>query len=380
VAHAETFNVACNAAALTSVITTVNTNGEEDFVWLAPSCVYPLAASWIVQADGGNPVRVYGRATRIGGQDARTPIIVEAGATLHLSTVTVRDGATTGRGGAIHNAGTLILTGSTVTESTAQEYGGGIYNTGTARLTRSTVSSNVANIQGGGIDNNGAGSRLTLVDSTVTGNASSYGGGIRNAGSAAVFNSTFFGNSGFVGGGILIDAGAALLTNVTLSDNTVTGSNGGGGIRNEAALRLDNSIVANHLPGQADCSNFGTITPLTSNLIEDGSCAVLFAFGGDPKLGSPTGTPKAFPLSTGSPAIDAGQNPACTGADQRGTTRPRDGNGDGYAICDLGAFEVAPKGACGLLGIEAFGVLPLARLLARARSRRRARGGDATGA
>ena len=98
VAHAETFNVSCNAAALASVITTVNTNGEEDFVWLASTCVYPLAATWVVQVDGGNPVRVHGRGTTLSGQDARTVVVVDPGATLHLSKVRVRDGATTARG------------------------------------------------------------------------------------------------------------------------------------------------------------------------------------------------------------------------------------------------------------------------------------------
>ena len=370
-ARAETFNVACDAAALASVITTVNTNLEEDFVWLAPSCLYRLAASWVVQEDGGNPVHVQGRNTTISGQNARTAFIVNAGATLHLSDVTVQDGFNTLNGGAIQNGGTLTLNRSTVTASSASSYGGGIHNTGTARLTRSTVSANSAGTQAGGI-NNGAGSRLTLVDTTVSGNNGLYGGGIANRGTASLFNSTLFGNSGFIGGGILNSgaSAAALLSNVTISGNTISGSNGGGGIRNEAALRLDNSIIANHQQG--DCYNSGTITPVTSNLIEDGSCSVLAAFTGDPKLGSPVSKPAVLPLQAGSPAIDAGQNPACARYDQRGAVRPQDGNQDGLAICDLGSYEWTSR-ACGLLGIEVFAVLPLARLVARTRSRRRAR-------
>jgi hypothetical protein len=368
VARAETFNVACDATALASVITTVNTNGEEDFVWLTRSCVYLLTASWVVEPDAGNPVWVYGRGTRVSGQDARTPFVVNAGATLHLSDVTVRDGSTTGNGGGIRNLGTLTVDQSTVTENSAsQAYGGGIYNTGTARLTRSTVSGNTAAVQGGGIDN--AAGKLTLVDSTVSGNSGLYGGGIRNHGSATLFNSTLFGNGGFIGGGVLNDpAGKVALTNVTISGNAISGSNGGGGIRNEGDLRIDNTIIANHQSVYADCYNSGTLTPLTSNLIEDGSCPMVGSFAADPMLSAPTGKPQYFALAEGSPAIDAGQNPACAGADQRGTRRPYDGNKDGYAICDLGAFEKKPQGACGLLGIEGFLVLPLARLLARARS------------
>ena len=58
------------------------------------------------------------------------------------------------------------------------------------------------------------------------------------------------------------------------------------------------------------------------------------------------------------------------GADQLGTARPRDGDDDGTAACDLGASEYA----CGLLGIEPLLVLPFARRLARARRRRPSRG------
>jgi hypothetical protein len=49
-------------------------------------------------------------------------------------------------------------------------------------------------------------------------------------------------------------------------------------------------------------------------------------------------------LRSGSPAIDAGDNATCAAApvsnlDQRGRTRPLDGDGDSVAICDLGAVE-----------------------------------------
>jgi hypothetical protein len=61
------------------------------------------------------------------------------------------------------------------------------------------------------------------------------------------------------------------------------------------------------------------------------------------------GAPAIAPLA-GSPAIDAGNAaPAdggswdrCFFTDARGVRRPQDGNGDGDAICDVGAVEVAP--------------------------------------
>ena len=44
-------------------------------------------------------------------------------------------------------------------------------------------------------------------------------------------------------------------------------------------------------------------------------------------------------LLRGSPAIDAADDAACPATDQRGFGRPADGDGDGVAGCDVGAYE-----------------------------------------
>ncbi|PWT88074.1 MAG: hypothetical protein C5B54_11200 [Acidobacteria bacterium] len=58
------------------------------------------------------------------------------------------------------------------------------------------------------------------------------------------------------------------------------------------------------------------------------------------------GATSTHALLPGSPAIDAGDNNGCTSTDQRGANRPQDGNGDGIATCDMGAFEASPVSLC----------------------------------
>src|SRR5205823_2750157 len=65
--------------------------------------------------------------------------------------------------------------------------------------------------------------------------------------------------------------------------------------------------------------------------------------------GGPTQTMAILP---GSQAIDAADNGTCAATDQRGVMRPKDGDGNGSAICDMGAFEYDPAG---LDGIDADG-------------------------
>jgi predicted outer membrane repeat protein len=192
--------------------------------------------------------------------------------------------------------------------------GGGIVVIGRAILDHVLVANNEATDDGGGIYVLGSNySELTLLNSTVTGNTASFGGGI-------TANST------------------VTIRNSTISQNTA--KDVGGIHAHKTTLHIRNSIVAGNVDTEAaaveNCYIEGTsaFVPAGANLSDDASCGAGFSIG-DPRLGplanngGPTHTQA---LLFGSPAIDLGTS--CTEAtDQRYVTRPQGSS------CDVGAFE-----------------------------------------
>jgi hypothetical protein len=119
-------------------------------------------------------------------------------------------------------------------------------------------------------------------------------------------------------------------------------------------VTLHNTILAGNTTSWIGPDCTGAISSTGYSLVGDTADCTFTPTVGDlvdvnPRLFPLLGSPGYHPLLPGSPAIDAGNPAGCTDhlgnpltADQRGTPRPLDGNGDGSAICDMGSYEFDP--------------------------------------
>jgi hypothetical protein len=268
-----------------------------------------------------------------------------------------------------------VLEGFTITHGGSGEYpsGGGMYNANSSpTVTHCVFASNHAYYFGGGMYNVNAGPLVT--DCTFTDNATyvsgsalyNYGGrpvvtnciftanlGGEHGGATyndqsnlTLTNCLFSGNrSAFEGSAMYNHNCSPIVTNCTIVNNDIGAAEGGygGAIYNEDSNpTLTNCILWGNARGQIT-GNPGTV----SYSDVQGGWAGAGNINADPRFVSAGD----YHLAPGSPCIDAGTNSPPGGlpaTDIESNPRVLDGNGDGSAVADMGAYE-APAADAGQL-------------------------------
>jgi hypothetical protein len=253
-----------------------------------------------------------------------------------------------GCGGGIFDAGsTLSVMDCTVSGNSTDGTGGGICAEANATLTidSSTLSGNYAGDYGGGLANNGT---LTINNSTLSGNRGEFAAGailngFNGDASLTVSNSTLSGNTTQLHGGGIWNGGQSAISNSTLSGNS--GMTAGAIVNRLGTLDIESTILKRGELGPNISNDSGTVISHGYNLSSDNGGGVLNGPGDqintNPLLGplqNNGGPTFTHELLPGSPAIDTG-DPDFTPPpffDQRGPGFDRVVNGR----IDKGSFEL----------------------------------------
>jgi hypothetical protein len=322
----------------------------------SPGTVHVAAGDYnqnIVLEDG---VEVLGAgadvATIYGGGSGSVVSGSDVGSTTKLDGFTITNGnASNGGGIYLYNSSPTIS--NCIFSGNLAGSGGGMYNEYycSPRVTNCNFSGNSASSCGGGMYNywycsprvtncifsdnsaNGAAGMYNLrcCSPTVTNcifsdnSATYHGGGMYNLNwsSPTVTNCNFSGNSASsCGGGMLsYNSSPAIINNIIVSN---TASRGGGIYADDASYPIiDYNDVWNNTGGDYDGCSAGP------NDISQ-----------DPLFVHPAADD--YHLQPGSPCIDAGTNVGAPTEDIEGNPHPIDGDGDGTATTDMGAYEYVP--------------------------------------
>jgi CSLREA domain-containing protein len=288
---------------------------------------------------------------------------------LVIKSLTMRRGNGFGDGGGAvlseYSTGSVAIDRVVITNNRTTGKGSAIKSFGSLTITNSYLSNNTS--LGPTVDHSDG--NLTVRNSTFTGNTNGTGT-LRHygeTGSALVDRSTFYDNTmGLAGYGTIgVGENDTDASKLTIWNSTLSGNHGNGAaIRayDDAILAIESATIANNdgpgLWSSSDTTikntilsangtdNCVTTSPgsLGHNLDSRDDCK----FGGAPgdiingnaalgTLKDNGGSTWTRGLGAASDARDAGAG--CQSTDQRGVARPRDSDGDGIKVCDIGAFE-----------------------------------------
>ncbi|MFX0205460.1 MAG: choice-of-anchor Q domain-containing protein [Candidatus Hodarchaeota archaeon] len=353
------------AMELQNALDTAETNGEDDIIQVVQGT---YSGNFYYYSSEGCSITLLGGYT----SDCADRVVDPS--------YTVLDGGGSGMVLRLNNSngGDILIEGFTIQNGAGNDYGVGVYAqsqsdsgaAGNVTLNNNIIKGNTAtgNYIGGGVsawsrsDSDPTGN-VILTNNIITGNTSGgWAGGVSAgtysqagiAGDVIATNNIITGNTAYdYGGGIEAvtnspsgTAGNIILTNNTITENTA--NSGGGGLSiylpaNRNLYVYNNIIWGNMAPVGGDIyiwpwgpgipngynndysDMYGSWTNSGNNINEDP-----FFVGGD-----------NYRLQDISPCIDAGDNfaPELPVFDFDGNPRIMDGDSDGNAIVDMGAYE-----------------------------------------
>ncbi|MBL7685007.1 MAG: DUF4215 domain-containing protein, partial [Deltaproteobacteria bacterium] len=244
----------------------------------------------------------------------------------------------TGRGNAIYGRGNVEIIDTEIFGnfsdsgcgigafcSNMPSNGGAIYQeSGSLNINRSLIYDNYGGYGSVYVD---TAATANITNTTFSENKSALHAGVFNKGQVEIHHSTFYNN-----------APSAFYANLGITDPPSSS------IYNQGEMSLKGVLIADSDFSTDNCINVGNLISQGSNISNDGTCL----------LNAPTDYPSAYvvldPLTDNGgftrthaiPTYIVGidwSNESCPPVDQRGITRPQDGNGDGFADCDVGAVE-----------------------------------------
>jgi len=264
------------------------------------------------------------------------------------------------------------ISGNRVYGGVYNDGGGGIYCSyeSNATISNCTISNNSAYSHGGGIECDD--SRPVITNCLIVNNTAGYrGGGVEAAWSSPLIrNCVLSGNSAYsYGGGIWIWGGCPTLINCTLTDNVATSKGGAFFCDYYGCSNVTNCVLwknsapqghevylENDLRPTSISISYSVIQGGETEIFKDPGCTINWGDGNiddDPCFVNADSND--FHLLPSSPCIDGGDNDSVpadtTDLDGDGNTtepipwdldgNPRvvDGNNDGNAVVDMGAYE-----------------------------------------
>ena len=253
-ADAAAVRVPCDATALAGAIADANAAGA-GVVRLPSKCI--VAVTTPATADEAFPT-ITGDVTIVGKKAtviARDPSVaafrlftVGAGGTLRLKKLALKQGTTTGLGGAVlvNGDGTLAVERVTFSDNTAGNGGavavaaqaiatfkrtafvlngstgvggGGILNSGNVTVVRSSFANNSGPVNGGAINTQGSGETTIEKCALAHNRSGGLGGGLSNLGTLTVRRTTLHSNAGSSGGAIATGNANVTLDHVRIEEN-----------------------------------------------------------------------------------------------------------------------------------------------------------------